>query len=169
MASIERRQTATGETRWDVRYRDPDQRHWTRTFQRKADAQKFANVVEADITRGEWLDPQLGKETFGQWTDRWVPTIAGLTPKTRESYESILRRHLLPRFEDTPVNHIDHPTVVALMSELTSKGAGAGTVRNVRDVLRLVLELARHSGAIKVNQVDWSEGPEEATSRDGIP
>jgi hypothetical protein len=44
---------------------------------RKADAQKFANLVEADITRGEWLDPLLGKETFGDWAeplgsdDRW--------------------------------------------------------------------------------------------------
>ena len=161
MASIERRQTASGETRWDVRYRDPDQRHRTRTFLRKADAQKFANVVEADITRGEWLDPQLGRETFDDWANRWIPTIAGLTPKTRESYESILRRHLLPRFESTPVNRIDHPTVVALMAELTSTGAGAGTVRNVRDVLRLILELARRSGAIKVNPVEGAKAPKK--------
>lgn len=122
MASIERRQTASGVTRWDVRYRDPDRRPRTRTFHRKSDAQKFANVVEADITRGDWLDPRLGRETFGDWAGRWVPTIAGLTPKTRESYESILRRHLLPRFEDVPVNRIDHPTVVALIAKLTSNG-----------------------------------------------
>jgi len=92
---------------------------------------------------------------------RWVPTIAGLTPKTRESYESILRRHLLPRFEDIPVNRIDHPSVVALMAELTARGAGAGTVRNVRDVLRLVLELARRSGAIKVNPVEGAKAPKK--------
>ena len=161
MASIQKRRTASDEIRWDVRYRDPDKRHRTRTFHRKADAQKFANVVEADITRGDWLDPQLGRETFGQWASRWVPTIAGLTPKTRESYESILRRHLLPRFEDTPVNRIDHPTVVAVIAELTSSGAGAGTVRNIRDVLRLVLELARRSGAIKVNPVEGVKAPKK--------
>lgn len=164
MASIERRQTAAGETRWDVRYRDPDQRHRARTFHRKTDAQKFANVVEADITRGEWLDPLLGKETFGDWADRWVPTIAGLTPKTRESYESILRRHLRPRFETTPVNRIDHPTVVGLLAELTAAGSGAGTVRNVRDVLRLVLELARRSGAVKVNPVEGARAPRKPPS-----
>lgn len=161
MANIRRRQTASGETRWDVRYRDPDKGDRTRTFHRKADAQKFANVVEADITRGDWLDPQLGRETFGDWASRWVPTIAGLTPKTRETYESILRRHLLPRFEDFPVNRIDHPTVVALIAELTSNGAGAGTVRNIRDVLRLVLELARRSGAIKVNPVEGAKAPKK--------
>lgn len=161
MANIRRRQTAGGETRWDVRYRDPDRKDRTRSFQRKADAQKFANVVEADITRGDWLDPQLGRETFGECASRWVPTIAGLTPKTRESYESILRRHLLPRLEDIPINRIDHPTVVALIAELTSTGAGAGTVRNIRDVLRLVLELARRSGAIKVNPVEGVKAPKK--------
>ena len=34
---------------------------------RKANAHKFANVVEADITRGERPDPQLGREMFGDW------------------------------------------------------------------------------------------------------
>jgi integrase len=165
MASIRRRRTANGEIRWDVRYRDPDRRHRTRTFHRKADAQKFANVVEADIARGDWLDPGLGRETFGDWAGRWLPTIAALTPKTRESYESILRRHLLSRLEDTPVYRIDHPTVVALMAELTSNGAGAGTVRNVRDVLRLVLELARRSGAIKVNPVEGAKAPKKPPAR----
>ena len=161
MASIKRRQTAKGETRWDVRYRDPEKRARVRTFHRKTDAQKFANIVEADITRGDWLDPQLGRETFGQWADLWVPTIAALTPKTRESYESILRKHLRPRFEDTPVNRIDHPTVVRLIAELNSSGAGAGTVRNIRDVLRLILEFARRSGAIKVNPVEGAKAPKK--------
>lgn len=159
MASIERRQTANGETRWDVRYRDPGRRHRTRTFHRKADAQRFANVVEADLARGDWLDPQLGKEIFDEWVSRWLPTIAGRSAKTRESYESIVRRHLMPRFENVPVARIDHSAVLALMAELTAQGAGAGTVKNVRDVLRLILELARRSGAIKANPVDGAKAP----------
>ncbi len=161
MASIQKRHTASSEIRWDVRYRDPDQRHRTRTFHRKVDAQKFANLVEADLARGEWLDPGLGKETFGEWARRWQSTIAGLAPKTRESYESILRRHLLPRFENTPVSRIDHPMVLALMAELTSTGSGAGTVRNVRDVLRLILELTRRSGAIRTNPVEGAKVPKK--------
>jgi integrase len=69
------------------------------------------------------------------------------------------------RFEDTPVSRIDHPTVVALMAELTAHGAGAGTVRNVRDVLRLVLELARRSGAIRVNPVEGAKAPKKPPIR----
>jgi len=161
MASIEKRYTPSGEIRWDVRYRDPDRQQRRRTFRRKVDAQRFANTVEADIARGEWLDPHLGKETFADWAQRWLPTIAGRKPKTRESYESILRCHLMPRFADTPVSRIDHPAVLALIADLTSRGAGAGTVKNVRDVLRLILELARRSGAIRTNPVEGAKVPKK--------
>ena len=37
-------------------------------------------------------------------------------------------------------------------------------MRNVRDVLRLVLELARRSGAIKVNPVDGAKAPKKPPS-----
>ncbi len=159
MATIRKRDTASGEIRWDVRYWDPSHRQRTRTYHRKIDAQKFANLVETDISRGEWLNPDLGKETFGDWARRWQLTIAGLAPKTRERYESILRRHLLPRFENTPVSAITHPAVLALLADLESSGSSIGTTRYVRAVLRLVLELARRSGAIRVNPVDGAKLP----------
>ena len=158
MAGIEKRQTASG-VRWDVRYRGPDRRHRTKTFRKRADAQKFANLVEADVARGDWLDPKLGKETFGDWALRWQATTVHLTPKTQEGYEAILRRHLMPRFEHLPITRIDHPMVLALLADLSASGAGSGTVRNVRNVLRLVLELARRVGAIRANPVDGARVP----------
>jgi integrase len=159
MATVRKRHIASGETRWDVRYWDPQRRQRTRTFQRKIDADKFANLVETDIARGEWLDPDLAKETFGDWASRWLLTTGGRAPKTRERYESTLRRHLLPRFENTPVSRITHPAVLALLADLDSSGASLHTARNVRAVLRLVLELARRSGAIRVNPVDGATLP----------
>jgi len=138
MASIASRQTASGETRWDVRY----------AAQTRGTAPGPSTGRQTRSDSPAWSRPTSlaasgstpsSARTFGDWAARWVPTIAGLTPKTREGYESILRRHLLPRFAETPVNRIDHPTVVGLLAELTAAGAGAGTVRNVRDVLRLVL------------------------------
>ena len=159
MATVRKRHTASGETRWDVRYWDPERRQRTRTFQRKIDADKFANLVETDIARGEWLDPDLAKETFGDWASRWLLTTGGRAPKTRERYESTLRRHLLPRFENTPVSRMTHPAVLALFADLNSSGASLHTARNVRAVLRLVLELARRSGAIRVNPVDGATLP----------
>jgi hypothetical protein len=153
MASIEKRTTPLGEVRWDVRYRGSDRRQAKRTFKRKIDAQRFAATTEADVLRGEWIDPRRARETFGHWAAQWQPTTTHLKPKTRAGYESILGKHLLPRFADEPLCAIDHPRVLAFLSDLAASGYGPGTVRNVRDVFRLVMALAVRSGAIKHNPV----------------
>ncbi|MGE0138504.1 MAG: tyrosine recombinase XerC [Ilumatobacteraceae bacterium] len=153
MASIEKRTTPSGEIRWDVRYRGSDRRQVKKSFKRKVDAQRFANLAEADVLRGDWIDPRRSRETFGHWAQQWLATTAHLQPKTRSGYESILSKHLMPAFGDVPLSAIDHPRVLAYLSELAGGGIGRGTVRNIRDVLRLVLALAVRSGAIKHNPV----------------
>ncbi len=153
MADIQKRKTSSGETRWDVRYRDEGRRQRKKTFERKVDAQRFANTVEADLLRGDWIDPNKGKEPFEVWAERWLTTLGDKKPKTAESYESIVRKHLLPRFGSWPVGAIDYPAVLTFVGELQAAGLGPGTIRNVRDVLRLVLQLAVRSGALKSNPV----------------
>lgn len=159
MASIHKRLTPSGDTRWDVRYRDPNRVDRSKSFQRKSDAARFAASVETDINRGEWIDPTLGRETFGFWAEQWLVTTYRLKPKTQEGYRSVLNHHLLPKLGNTPVRRIDLATVSELLSELTQDGAGAGTVGNIRGVLNLVLEQARRSGAIRTNPVADTKAP----------
>ena len=153
MSSIVKRITPGGAVRWDVRYRGTDRRQVKRSFKRRTDAQRFANLVEADVLRGDWIDPRRARETFGHWAVLWQATTAHLKPKTREGYSSILNRHLIPEFGSVPLSAIDHPRVLAYLAELGRDGVGPGTVRNIRDVLRLVMALAVRSGAIKHNPV----------------
>lgn len=152
MADIQKRQTDNG-VRWDVRYRDDARRQRKRTFDRKVDAQRFAATVETDLVRGDWIDPKRGQELFGTWADKWLKTIADRKPKTRESYESIVERHLRPRYGQMPLAAIDYPMVLAFVSELREAGMAAKTVRNIRDVLRMIFRLAVRSGALKANPV----------------
>ncbi len=151
MASIQPRTTPSGERRWDVYYRGPDGKQRKKAFKRKVDAHRYANTVEADIVRHDWVDPQRGRQPFGEWADTWIATTAHLKPKTRESYDSILRNHLLPEFGERPIGSIEHPEVLTYLARLSAEGKGAGTVRNIRDVMRLVFKLAVRSGAIKHN------------------
>ena len=65
------------------------------------------------------------------WAAMWVETLASRKPKTRESYESIVHRRLLPRFAASPIAAIDYPCVLAFVAGLHRAGLGAGTVRNV--------------------------------------
>lgn len=153
MADIQKRRTSSGETRWDVRYRDQSRRQRKKTFARKIDAQRFANSVETDLLRGDWIDPDHGKELFDTWAERWLMTLGDKKPKTAESYQSIVRKHLLPRFEAWPIAAIDHPAVLEFIKDLQDSGLGPGTVRNIRDVLRLIMQLAVRSGSLKSNPV----------------
>ncbi|MGD9795247.1 MAG: tyrosine-type recombinase/integrase [Acidimicrobiia bacterium] len=153
MADIRKRASASG-TRWDVRYRDESRRQRKKTFERKVDAQRFANSVETDLVRGDWIDPDRGRELFGQWADTWLDTIGDRKPKTRESYESIVSKHLRPRFGRAPIASIDYPTVLAYVAELRAAGVAPKTIRNIRDVMRLIFKLAVRSGALKSNPVE---------------
>jgi Phage integrase, N-terminal SAM-like domain len=153
VADVQKRLNKSGEVRWDVRYRDDAGQQRKRGFERKLDAQRFARSVETDLLRGDWIDPRRGQEPFGQWADMWLETLGDRKPKTRESYESIVRCHLIPRFATVPITAIDYPVVLAFVGDLQRSGAKAKTVRNVRDVLRLVFSLAVKSGALKANPV----------------
>jgi hypothetical protein len=44
----------------------------------------------------------------------------------------------VPRFGRAPIAAIDYPMVATFVSDLQRAGVGAGTVRNIRDVLRLI-------------------------------
>ena len=97
---------------------------------------RFGRAVETDLLRGDWIDPRRGKEPFEVWASTWLETLGTRKPKTRESYESILHRHLLPRFGATPIGSIDYPLRPRhIVAELQRRGLGTGTVRNIRDVL----------------------------------
>src|SRR5262245_6334959 len=125
MADLQRRVTKSGQVRWDVRYRDDARQQRKRSFERKLDAQRFARTVETDLLRGDWIDPRRGQELFEVWAAMWTETLASRKPKTRESYESILHRHLLPRFAARPIAAIDYPCVLAFVAGLQRQGLGA--------------------------------------------
>ena len=159
MASIKTRTTRTGDRRYDVRYRTPAGKVTTRTFARRRDADKFAATIEADKARGDWLDPTGATRTFDEWAATWRETTSHLRPSTLAGYTSALEHHLAPRLGSTPLAKIDHPTVVAILSDLTENGAAPGSVAQVRHVLRSILGLAVKSGAIRHNPVQGARIP----------
>jgi integrase len=136
---------------WQVRYRDPAGRERAKSFERKTDAQRFANTVETDKSRGDWLDPRLGRVTFGEWAEDWLAQLAHIKPKTRLDYESTLRRHVLPPLAGAPIVNLDRVALRRFVADLVQTGAGASTVRIALHVARSVLELAVDAGALKGN------------------
>jgi hypothetical protein len=71
------RQRSSG--RWQVRYRGPDgrMRSAPETFARKAEAQRYLTLIEAQIARSDWIDPTRSKITAGDYADRWIAERRG--------------------------------------------------------------------------------------------
>jgi integrase len=140
--------------RWQVRYYDQaGVRHTApRTFPNKADANRYLAQVEADLLRGIWTDPRLARITFGEWVERWWPTTADLRPGTRTFYDYLLRRLLLPAFEETPLGRIDVMTVRAWLADLHEAGeVTPTTIAKAYRLLRRILNVAVEGGYLPRN------------------
>lgn len=150
MASF--RQKPSGQ--WEARYRDRKGKMHARSFSTKTEARRWANDTEVDLRRGDWVDPTLGRATFGSWADEYLSTIIHLRNVTRGDYEGALRVHILPAFENYPVAQIEQVDVRRFMAEKQAAGLAPKSIQKIRLVFRQVLELARGSGAIKANPCD---------------
>jgi integrase len=133
---------------YQVRYRDPNGRIRSKTFRRKVDAGRYAQSVEADKSRGDWLDPRLAKVTFGQYVEEWRPSIANLKPTTRAGYESLLRAHLLREFRNAPLGKIQPKDVRAFIAELENRELSPARIRQAYRLLSMILKSAVESDYI---------------------
>lgn len=88
--------------RWKATYRGTDGRERSKTFDRKIDADNFWTTAEADKARGQWVDPRLGRKTFGEYAEAW--RVAQVHDEsTAAEVERTLRLHVLPTFEARPI------------------------------------------------------------------
>lgn len=145
--------------RWRVRYRDPTGQERSRSFARKADADRFMATVQADLIRGDWTDPRLSKTTLAEWSERWLVTKTHLKPKTLAGYRSNLDAHILPVFGDYQLRHIDRMVTEEWIANLQASGLGPSGVRQARQVLNAMLTLAVDAGYLATNPVDGTSTP----------
>src|SRR5690242_19963460 len=90
---------------WQARYTGPDGliRKAPSTFDTKRAAEQWLVETEAEMLRGEWLDPDAGKVQLGDYADQWVRE-RDLKARTREEYERHLRLHVRPYLGKQPLN-----------------------------------------------------------------
>jgi integrase len=140
--------------KWEARYRDARGQMHARTFGGKMAARRWAAEMESDLRRGEWIDPKLARITFGAWAEEYLTTIVHLRNVTQGDYERALRTHILPAFAERPIAQIEQVEVRRFMAGKQASGLSPKSLQKIRLVFRQVLEVARGSGAIKVNPCD---------------
>jgi integrase len=139
--------------RWQARYRTNDGRQHTapETFATKTAATRHLAQVEADLSRGQWSDPRLGRTTFAEWAARWEATTVSLRANTQAAYRNLLRRYLLPTFGPMPLGDLDAMAVRAWLAKLKRDGVGASTRAKSYWLLSRILGTAIESGYLARN------------------
>ncbi|MGW3272544.1 tyrosine-type recombinase/integrase [Streptomyces kronopolitis] len=137
--------------RWTASYLDQAgiRRRAPETFATKVEAEVWLSQVEADITRGDWRDPDAGAVNFEVYALKWVDERE-LSATTDELYRRLLRLHILPAFEAYDLDQITPPRVREWRAEKRA-GTGATTVAKCYRLLKAIMETAADDELIRRN------------------
>lgn len=140
MASIHRVATQSG-TRWRARWRTPDGRSRSQTFERRQDAERHLTRVEHSRFTGTYLDPREGRVTLREFGERWRARQGG-DERTKKNRERILRLHVYPHLGALPVASIRPGDCEGWLAEVQKALPSALSVRQVAFYLGAILRSA---------------------------
>jgi hypothetical protein len=148
MAHIEKR----GPKRWRARYRGPDGRERSRTFQRRTDAERFLTNIEHSKKSGLYVDPSHGRVTLSTWSAEWLEAVRpSLKPKTVASYESLLRSRIVPKLGGRQLASLVPSDIQRWIGAMHGDGISASRMRQAVVILRQLLDAAVRDGMVARN------------------
>ncbi len=135
------RQLASG--RWQVRYTGPDglRRLAPHTFDNKKAADRWLVQLEAEMLRGDWLDPDVGRIPLAEYAERWLRERE-LKARTREEYARHLRLHVAPYLGASTLSEVTPPHVRAWRADRLAGGVGSSTVAKTYRILHAIFATA---------------------------
>jgi integrase len=164
---------------YTVRWRDPGGRQRERTFKVRpgADAYKeataYSNKVENDKLQGTYVAPKLGRTLFGERAEAWLTTKrTHRRGGTADNYETNLRKHILPTFENQPLAGIRRSDIQAWVNACAKTddnpdGLAPATLKKVYSFVASIFREAVRDGYLAKSPCDRIELPdvedEEAT------
>ncbi|MES9542928.1 tyrosine-type recombinase/integrase [Actinomadura sp. NPDC000600] len=137
--------------RFQARYPGPDglDRPAPHTFATKRDAEQWLVLKEAEIARGEWIDPNAGKVPFDVYAKQWIDDRV-LKPRSEGLYRSLLRNHLSPTFGNYDLADIREADVRRWRKERLGV-VGQSTVAKAYQLLKSILNTAVDDELIRRN------------------
>lgn len=144
------RKRASG--RWQARYVGPDglMHPAPNTFPTKRDAEQWLSVIEAEILGGDWLNPDLGRVSFGEYGRSWLKERR-VSQRTREEYLSVWGNHVEPFLGRFQVNAIGPEMIRRWRAELLDNGRSEDRAAKAYRLARSMFATAVDDGRIKRN------------------
>ncbi|WP_203665082.1 site-specific integrase, partial [Actinocatenispora rupis] len=138
--------------RWQASFTAPDgtRQNAPETFKNRTEADRWLTLVEADLSRGAWLNEGLGRETFGNYARAHLRDSPKIGPRWRETCLRNLRLHLAP-LEGKTLAELTTPVVREWYAAAMRGSGGKTSIRQSYRFLRAVMYSAVRDGAIARN------------------
>ncbi|HEU4543425.1 MAG TPA: hypothetical protein VFR23_20000, partial [Jiangellaceae bacterium] len=133
----------------------------------KGVVQKWADDLEADIRRGEFIDDRKAAITVGEWWERCKDS-RHLEKASRKRDESHWRCHVEPRWGKVRIGAILKPDVETWVVSMTKAGVGATTIEGAVGVLRTLLDQAVDAKILRDNQARRVKKPKRSAHVDRV-
>lgn len=135
--------------RWQVRWRDANDKQCKENFEKRSKADARASAVQADLDRGLYIDPSVGKESFRAVGERWRGSAVH-RPSTASRVERAVRLHIYPTFGDRAIAGI-RPSEVEAWVKDRAQVLAPNTLKSTYSYLVTVFRTAVHDGIIRAN------------------
>jgi integrase len=130
--------------RYQASYLGPDgqRRNAPETFERKSDAERALVMIEAQLSAGQWTDPERGKVRLAEYAETWIAQRPGLRPRSADNYRWLLNKHITPHLGGVPVGKLSTPMIREWRAALLDQGVSVSTAAKAYRLLRAVLMTA---------------------------
>ncbi|MGI5249962.1 tyrosine-type recombinase/integrase [Actinacidiphila glaucinigra] len=138
--------------RYRARYVGPDGTEKYKSFpdRQKRLADQWLAHVEADMARGQYVDPRAARITFGQYTEQWLAAQT-TDPTTRTAVGVQLRRHALPYLGSRPLGSFRPEHIREWLSGLEGALSMSSYRRVIFNSVSAVLSAAVDDGHLTKN------------------
>lgn len=129
--------------RYRARYIGPDGTEKSKSFpdRKKREADQWLAQVEADLSRGQYVDPQAGRITVRQHAERWLASLT-MDPGTYVGTEQRIRLHVLPYLGSRTLGSLRPMHIREWLRTLTDGGLSPAYQRVIFANLSTVLTAA---------------------------
>ncbi|MGW0180034.1 tyrosine-type recombinase/integrase [Nocardia sp. NPDC003345] len=139
--------------RWKARWRDPAGTQRSKTFRTKKEANTFLAQVEVSKSQGSYVSPHAGRTLLGHHAEQWMNSWN--TERTTTARDaSIMRTHVLPKWENWQLGKVDHLSVQTWISELSQRRSRA----TVAEAKRMMSGVMRSAVANRLIAADPTAG-----------
>src|SRR5712691_1497824 len=130
--------------RLQIRYPGPDGRMRTgqETYERISDADKALVLIEAQLTKGEWTDPDRGKVKLADYATTWITQRPNLRPRTVDLYRWLLKKHIAPHLGGVPVGKLSTAMIREWRATLLGNGVSVSMAAKAYRLLRAIMTTA---------------------------